>query len=157
MTKMKQIGQFKTYTVFLTSNKDRRFYCEMGKFFANRDIIKELEGPIYDSENYRWLVVKDDQNIIIAFASARFEKDNQVAWFNVAWVNPDHRRKGIYRHIFRVREGMCVAAGATILKGTALTHSRIVFDENGYTVTSQRGPRWTWFEKVIQDKKGTNK
>ncbi len=147
---MKLYAEFKTYKIFLATNKDRHFFCQMGRFFASREIIRELEGPMFDAEGYHWLLAKDGLEII-GFSSCR-DAGNGVWWFNQTWVHPEHRRKGIYRKLFQLKEIFCTDAGATVLKGTALTHSKALFEENDWTVTSTRGPRWTWFEKRLEGK-----
>lgn len=147
---MKLYATYKKYKIFLASNKDRHFYCQMGRFFSSYEIIKELEGPIYDADNYRWLLAKDGLDIV-AFSSCR-DAGNGVWWFNQTWVHPDHRRKGLYRKLFNLKSTFCKAEGASVLKGTALTHSKTLFEESGWTVTSTRGPRWTWYEKRLEEK-----
>ena len=145
---MKLYGTHRKYKIFLASNKDRHFYCQMGRFFSNYEIIKELEGPIYDADSYQWLLAKDGLEII-AFSSCR-DAGNGTWWFNQTWVNPEHRHKGIYRKLFQLKTILCIENGAKVLKGTALTDSKALFEENGWTVTSIRGPRWTWFEKIVE-------
>lgn len=149
---MKFYAEHKGYKVFLASSKaDRHFYCQMGRFFADKAVIKELEGPMFDDETHQWLLVKDGLEII-AFSSCR-DAGNGIWWFNQTWVAPEYRRQGIYRKLFQLKEGLCKNAGAKMLKGTALTHSKALFEQSGWTVTSTRGPRWTWFEKRIEGEK----
>lgn len=148
---MKIYGKHRNYKIFLASSKaDRHFYCQMGRFFSSKEVIKELEGPICDSEGHYWLLVKSGIEIV-GFASCR-DAGNGLWWYCDAWIHPEHRRNGLYRKLFTLREAFCVEQGALVLKGTALPHSRALFEESGYTVTSQRGPRWTWFEKRLEEK-----
>jgi GNAT superfamily N-acetyltransferase len=148
---MKTIGTHRKYEILLTDNSDHGFYCSMGKFFSSKEIIKELEGPIFDADNYRWLVVKLNAEIV-AFSSCR-DAGGGVWWFNQTWVHPSHRRKGIYRKLFKLKTAYCLEQGATVLKGMANLLSKPLFDVSGWTETSKRGPRWTWYEKKVNGAK----
>ncbi len=148
---MKLYAEHRKLKIFLTDSKsDRKFYCLLGRFFCSPAIIKELEGPIFDGPNYKWLVARDGLEIV-AFSSCR-DAGKGVWWFNQTWVDPRYRRQGLYRRLFQLKEDLCRGQGATVLKGTALTISRGLFEERGWTVTSTRGPRWTWFEKRLEEK-----
>lgn len=147
---MKLYATHENLKIFLTDNKDRRFYCYLGPFFCNPAVIKELEGPVYDGPDYKWLVARDGLKIV-AFSSCR-NAGKGIWWFNQTWVDPQYRRRGIYRHLFALKESLCAQSGASVLKGTALTISKQLFEEHGWTVTSHRGPRWTWYKKNLEKK-----
>ena len=147
---MRQLELFGEYQIMLATQRDRGFYNLMGPFFSSAAVVKELEGPIFDSPAHHWLIVKHGGRVV-AFSSWRTEK-NGVTWFNQTWVAPEHRRRGIYRRLFEIKQNLAIESGAQVLKGTALTHSRALFDQHGWSVTSARGPRWTWFEKRLEAK-----
>lgn len=41
------------------TNTDKRFYLTLGPFLANRDVVKQVGGPIWDDDTKTWLVAVD--------------------------------------------------------------------------------------------------
>jgi GNAT superfamily N-acetyltransferase len=144
---MKRVGDHAGFSIWLATSRDRGFYALVGPLAMRRDVVKELEGAVLDGPGHAWLVARDGERVV-AFSSWR-DTGRGVAWFNQTWVDPEYRRRGIYRALFGLKERLAVEAGAAVLKGTALAHSKGVFEERGWVVTSTRGPRWTWYEKRL--------
>lgn len=150
---MNKIGNYKQYDIYSAcSAQDHSIYCEIGPYATNRAIIKELEGPIYDDSNYIWLVVKDKEKTI-AISSIDFSRiEKGIAAFGLTYVNSGYRRLGIYRHLFSLKQKTCRDKGAKSIRGLANPLSAILFDQNGFCVTSERG-KWKHYEKEIHDVK----
>jgi len=144
---MKLIGTYQRFNILHATEHNRHFYGDMGRFFCNKAIIKELEGPIYDDKEYQWVLAKEG-NTVIAFASWHSERYPIIA-FGVIWVDPQCRRQGIAKELFRLRTQLCITQGATVLRANANLTSRGMHEADAWTCTSQRGPRWAWFEKRI--------
>lgn len=146
---MKRIGNFKQYAVLSGSSaEDKSVYCELGPFAMNRQVIKELEGPIYDGDDYVWFVVKDQDRVIAISSIDLTRMDKSVAAFGLTYVDPSYRRQGIYRYLFSLKMDACVEKGAKTIKGLANPLSAILFEENKFQVTSERG-KWKHYEKDI--------
>lgn len=147
---MKHLETFNGYSIYQTNSRDNpHFWCEMGRFFADKQIRKELGGPLDDSADHIWLVVKDQTGEIVAFSSCRFNQDRSVAWFNETCVFPLHRRRGLFTRLFELKYRLCVAEGARVVKGLANALSRPMFEKHGWRVASVRGS-WTYYEKVVE-------
>lgn len=144
---MKLIGTYKRFTILHVTEHDRKFYGDMGRFFCNKTILDELEGPIYDDKDHEWLLVKDGLQVI-AFASWT-RKQHPTIVFGVLWVHPQYRRQGIARELFTHRTVLCQAQGATRLVALANHHSCNLHLTDGWRMTSQRGPRWARFVKNL--------
>lgn len=136
------------YTVYEDDGATHDFYCRMGRFFASKQVVKELEGPMYDDEHYVWLLAMQDDRIV-GFSSCRFdEMDKGIAHFGVTYILLEHRRKGLYRHLFRLKEALCFRHKPKFIRGIANPVSKVVFDERGWTATRQAG-KWTYYQKEI--------
>lgn len=144
---MKMIGAYLRYNILYTTNKDRHFYSDMGRFFCDRAVIKELEGPIYDDNHHHWLLMKDGTKVV-GFASWSTEK-HPVVNFGVIWTDSKYRQKGVAKELFRLRMEMCQEQGATTLKALANLTSRKMHLAHGWRMVTQRGKRWATFEKHI--------
>lgn len=144
---MKLLGTYQRYNLLYATPKDKYFYGDMGRFFCNKAIIQELEGPIYSDEFHRWLLVKDG-NRVIGFASWTTEK-HPVIQFGVIWVEPKYRRQGIARELFAWRSKLCQEQGATTFRALANLTSRHLHLADGWQLKTTRGARWATFEKQL--------
>lgn len=142
-------GTFKNYKILSgSSDTDKSVYCEVGPFAMNRQVVKELEGPIYDGAGYTWLIVKDGDKVIAISSLDLSRLDKGNASFGLTYVVPEYRRQGIYRHLFAMKLALCRERGAKTVKGLANPLSAILFEENKFDVTSERG-KWKHYEKEI--------
>lgn len=142
---MIQIDTHNEYEIYQTSRADERFFCEMGRFFCDRQIIKELEGPIFDDDSYTWLVAKLD-GIIVGFSGYRI--DGKGGHFALTYVMPEHRRKGLYRKMFGIKYRLCASRDVQSVDGVANPLSKAVFDEAGWQVSRVAG-KWTHYRKEV--------
>lgn len=145
---MIEVSEFNGFAIYEDDGASGDFYCRMGRFFASKQVIKELEGPMYDDIHHVWLLaIKDGE--IAGFGAVRFDgMSSGVANLTVVYILPAHRRKGLYRHLFTLREQMCVRRGAKVIRGLANPLSKPVFEQNGYQVTRLAG-KWTHFQKEV--------
>lgn len=147
---MIRVSSLGKYEIYEDDGATHDFYCRMGRYFANKQIIKELEGPMFDDEYHVWLLAML-KGEIIGFSSCRFDELNKgIANFALTYVFPDHRRKGLYRCMFGIKEQMCINHGAKLIKGLANPLSKAVFDDSGWTATRQAG-KWTYYQKEVNN------
>lgn len=145
---MIQVSEHKGYVIYEDDGASSDFYCRMGRFFANKQIIKELEGPMFDDQYHVWLLAMQG-DAIVGFSSCRFDEMNKgVAHFALTYVMPDHRRKGLYRCMFSIKQQMCINHNAKFIRGIANPLSKAVFDESGWTAIRQAG-KWKHFQKEV--------
>lgn len=145
---MIQITEHNDYTIFEDDGATHDFYCRMGRFFASKQVVKELEGPMFDDEHYVWLLAMKDGKIA-GFSSCRLDELNKgIAHFGVTYVLPDHRRKGLYRHMFELKEQLCIKHNPAFLRGLANPLSKKVFEDRGWATTRLAG-KWTYYQKEI--------
>lgn len=144
MEKLKQFGKYRIVRV----DQDDVFWIGMGPFFTNRQVVKELEGPMYTDEHYAWILVYDNDAKIVGFTSLNAGRlDKGLIECTAAYVIEAHRRKGLYRELFRQRETLGFLLGATELRCVANPLSRNVFLAEGWEVMRMAG-KWTHFRKV---------
>ncbi len=145
---MKHLEKYKNYNIYLDSRViSDDFYCRMGRLFADRDIRRELEGPLDDSDQHTWLIVMYDDEIV-AISSYQYDPNKRIATFNETYVFPNHRNCGLFARLFDLKYRHCVEAGARLAKGMANEKSSGLFEQHDWTIASQRG-KWTRFEKVV--------
>ncbi len=146
---MIQVSEHNGYTIFEDDGATPDFYCRVGRFFASKQVVKELEGPMFDDEHYVWLLaIKDGK--IAGFSSCRFDEIGKgIAYFGVTYILPEHRRKGLYRHMFQLKERLCIKHKAKVVRGIANPTSKKVFDDCGWTVQRQAG-KWTYYQKEVK-------
>ena len=142
---MKQVAEHGDYEIYQTSSLESDFYCIMGRYFADKQIVKELEGPMFNDDSYVWLIAMLD-NEIVGFSSCRF--DDKGAHFGVTYIMPEHRRKGLYRALFMLKQQLCITRDAHTLYGLANPISKALFDANEWIATRQAG-KWTHYKKEV--------
>lgn len=145
---MKNLNTPKGYQITTLAGGTRDFYCRMGRFFADRQIVKELEGPMFDDASYTWFIAtKGDE--IVAFSSMRIDEDKQTANFGITYVMPDHRRKGLYAHLFALKLHACQNRGVREVRGLANPASCAVFARHGFAVARTAG-KWTHYSLALE-------
>lgn len=103
---------------------------------------------MFDDESYVWLLAMKDSKIA-GFSSCRFDELSKgIAHFGVTYILPEYRRKGLYRHLFDLKEQLCVKHKPQFLRGIANPASKKVFDDHGWSVIRRAG-KWTHYQKEI--------
>lgn len=69
--------------------QDKHFYSFMGKYFASREIAKELDNQIYNEENTTWFVHMDNEEEVRGFVSMERKKDH--VYLDNFYVLKEHR------------------------------------------------------------------
>lgn len=69
----------------------------MGKFFADRSVIKEMDCQFYNENNMIWFVDFDKEGNVVGFASIQKKKDK--SYLDNFYVIPSHRGQGIGRQL----------------------------------------------------------
>lgn len=145
---MKHLEKFGDYDIYQDSRVDSEdFYCRMGRFFADKDIRKALEGPLDDSDQHVWLIAMLDGQIV-AISSLQFDPAKSTGIFNETFVYPAHREKGLFARLFDIKYQICVELGAKVVKGLANGKSSGMFELRQWDVTTRRG-KWTGFQKKV--------
>lgn len=69
------------------------FYFLMGKFFADRKIIKEMDAQIYNDNDMKWYLDFNKEGQVIGFISIQKQKKNH--YIDNFYVIPEYRNQGI--------------------------------------------------------------
>lgn len=147
---MKHIETFGDYDIYQDSRVESDdFYCRMGRFFADSDIRKALEGPLDDSDQHTWLIAITGGEIV-AISSYQYNPATRLAVFNETYVFPVHRERGLFGRLFDLKYQLCIEAGAKLIRGLANGRSSGLFEDCGWEMVSQRG-KWKRFKKVVLD------
>ena len=72
--------------------QDEEFYSKMGKFFANKNISKEMDGQLYNGDKSTWGIYEED-GLIKGFISLQHGKKVDV--LDNFYVLPEYRNKKI--------------------------------------------------------------
>lgn len=75
-------------------DQNKEFYAEMGKFFADRGIIKELDCQLYNDKNTTWYIsVNENYQEIDGFIS--IQDKGKYNYIDNFYVVSKYRNKGI--------------------------------------------------------------
>ena len=141
------MGQY----TFVYVDKDAEFWRTMGPLFTSKQIIKDLEGPMFDDDTYHWIIVYDDNYKIAGFTSLTTARiDKGIIECTAAYVLPEHRHNGVYRELFKQRALLGFELGAVELRGVANPTSKKVFEDAGWKATRTAG-KWTHFRKATHN------
>lgn len=140
------------YRIYLDSSAEsgNTFYCRMGRFFADRQIAKELAEPLYDSPASLWLMATDAAGNICAFGcldTERMEKKGEAV-MTFGYVLPAHRGHGLHTALFEQRLRLAADIGARTVYGVANGRSHKTFERHGFTVVRVNG-QYTYFRKEL--------
>lgn len=149
---MKLYATHGEYRVYLDSSTEsgNTFYCRMGRFFADREVAKELAEPLYDSATSLWLMACDAAGDICAFGclDTRDMARKGEALVTYGWVAPDHRGAGLHTALFEARLRLAGELGAITVFGVANGRSHKTFERHGFHVVRVNG-QYTYFRKEL--------
>lgn len=143
------------YRIVRDSSREsgKAFYARVGHLFVDKEIRKEMGGPLDSNDDYIWLLVMDEGDVIIAFAclnTERLENKGEV-WFDNAYVFPAYRQHGLHARLFDLRMQIVkILSGVRCLKGLARPVARMAFEARGFDVLSERG-QYRVYQKVYND------
>lgn len=139
------------YNIMLDSSSEsgNAFYCRMGRFFADRQIAKDLGEPMYDSDTSYWVLVYKG-NEICGFGCLETEKLNKTgeAVITYGYVLPEHRKQGLHAALFEARLRLAAELGAQSVRGVANSSSRRLFEANGFENTRET-KNYVFFSKEL--------
>lgn len=123
-----------TYEI-LTHN-DNNFWYRMGKFFASKQIHKELDVPLLSDDNYYWFVCVFN-NDIVGFAALEIKTNYGI--LKHAYVLSGFRKQGIYSHLLKMRVNKAKQLKLSYIKTTAAPTTAKAFNNLGFIQTSING------------------
>ncbi len=149
---MKLYATHGDYRIFLDSSavSGNTFYCRMGRYFASREVAKELAEPLFDSPDAHWLIACAAAGDICAFAcldASKLASKGEVV-MTYAYVFPEQRRQGLHHALFTARLQLAGELGAKVVKGVANGNSRRTFLEYGFEKVRDNG-QYTYFRKEL--------
>lgn len=127
-------------------SQDKEFYSEMGAFFADKDIAKELDGQMYNTKDATWIYCKFNDEIYGFISLMHGTKYDLLDNF---YVLKQHRSRGIGTDMLNnilkyARKDVKLITGNPI--------AIKMYEHVGFKVESQRG-RFYKMKKEI-DKHG---
>lgn len=143
------------HRIFQDSSREsgKAFYARVGHLFIDKEIRKDMGGPLDSNDDYIWLLVMDEGDSIIAFAcldTGKLASRGEV-WFDNAYVFPDYRQHGLHAKLFDLRMQLVkTLPGAHLLKGLARPTARMAFEMRGFDVVSERG-QYRVYQKVYDE------
>lgn len=127
------------------------FYARVGHLFVDKNIRKEMGGPLNSSDAWIWFLAMDVNDTIVAFACLNCEQiEKGIIWFDNAYVFPDYRQLGLHAKLTDIRMQEAARLGAKILKGLARPTAYISFEARGFAVVRQNGMYRT-YQKVLNE------
>lgn len=142
------------YRIFQDSSREsgKAFYARVGHLFVDKEIRKEMGGPLDSNDEWIWLLVLDPADAIVAFACLNCERlaTKREVWFDNAYVKPDHRQHGLHAMLTDLRMDLARSVGAQVLKGLARPTAYISFEARGFEVVRQNG-QYRTYQKVLSD------
>lgn len=145
------IAEHKHYKVYRDSSTESgaEFYARMGKWFSSREIIKEMDGPIYDDSAHVWLLAYAGNELVgFACIDTTHLPARKTVELTYAYVFPVHRGKGLHSLLFDLRMTLAYEMGANTIKGLGNGKSNSKFLEHGFEIVRKNG-RFTHFKKEI--------
>ena len=119
------------------TNKSIDFYKYMGKYLANRTIVKELGMPVWDDDNKNW-VLAFEKGECVAFSSYVIERNKAV--LKSSWVSPVYRGKRIYAQMLEIRLSIILKIQhIKIVESTATEMSKGSHIRNGFEIVRMKG------------------
>lgn len=106
---------------FLPNEQDNRFYGIMGKYFADKKIIKEMDNQLYNTENTVWVINMDKTSNDIR-GCISITDNNKYLFIDNFYVLEKYRNDGVGRTL--LKEVLKVNEGQTI---KLITRNEIAF------------------------------
>ncbi len=126
-----------------TNSSETIFYFLMGKFFADRKIIKEMDCQIYNENNMDWFLYFNKEGEVIGFLSLEPKKD--YLYLDNFYVVEKERGNGIGRKLIE----HCLNEVNKTIKLISRNENAIkIFENNGFKKTRKNG-RYYKMEKLI--------
>lgn len=120
------------FHIITLTHDDERFYHLMGPFLAQRAIVHEIGGALWDDVGKRWFIAQTSDGAVVGFAAVMRH------WFCHAYVLPAWRNQGIYQALYEAR--MAAIRGLSEpLHVVANGNSASFYQRRGWHTVRQRG------------------
>ena len=123
---------------------DADLWCWLGAFATDREVLRELGGPIYSTEGSVWFVAEDDAGEVVGWASLRVS--GETLWYDYGYVVPAKRGKGIFGRIARVRDRHARRIEAQRQRIVVRADRWKHYAQRGWKIMSRRGS-WVHAER----------
>lgn len=114
----------------------RELWCTLGQFFCDRDVIREMAGPLYSGDGVTWFVARDGRRVV-GFCSLR--ETRNAYWYDYLYTVPDRRGEGIASVLAAARERHVAALEARPIMVACPAKRWHHYETRGWTVRSRRG------------------
>lgn len=129
-----------------SASRGRKFWADMGPFFASRALAKELGGELYDDEGMMWIIARCE-GVVVGWAACKARGDR--GYLEWSWVHPEHRRQGLWRRLHRARvqhlKGLQVTSFKTSTRDVNMVKALMA---EGLKKVGMRGS-WAQLEQVL--------
>lgn len=110
------------------------FFTMMGKYFADRNIIKEMDNQLYSNENMTWLVKYESITDVIGFCS--IENKGKYYYFDNFYIIPKYRGKGygaeiLHKMLLNIDKSVKLITRNEIAKNMYLKEGFKIMGKNG--------------------------
>lgn len=81
---------------------DPQMFLFAGPFLCDREVIKELAGPVYSAPGVQWFFAVEGDRDVLGFCTVRDAPD--AYWFDYAYVVPERRGEGVFTALADARD-----------------------------------------------------
>jgi hypothetical protein len=109
----------------------------LGPFLCNREVHKELSGPICSAPGVTWFIEVEGDGVVIGFCSLR--ETDSAYWFDYGYVVPGRRKKGVFARLAKAREKYIAKLPERPVKIVVPERRWKHYKSRGWSVQTQRG------------------
>lgn len=124
------------------TEKEYNFFFLMGKFFASRKFIKEMDCQLYSNEDMLWYIYFNKEAKICGFAS--LEDNEKYSMLDNFLVLEEYRNKGIGKEILDHIVNDVMEKDIRLISRNPIAIK--MFKERGFEITGHNGR----YEKMIK-------
>lgn len=134
------------YEITVETSDTKGFWTSMGPFFASRALAKELGGSLFNDEGMLWVIARSHGHVVGWAACIAKDEKGLLEW---SWVHADHRRKGLWRRLHKVRVKHLKASGVTVIRTSTREKDMVkALESEGLKKIGSRGS-WVQMEQVL--------
>lgn len=108
----------------------------VGAFLCSREVLKELDGPIYSSEAVTWLVAVEDR-MAVAFLTLR--DTPATYWRDYAYTVPSRRSQGVHNQLAAACDAYLATLSPKPLRVLCRQRRWPHYAARGFVIEKQRG------------------
>jgi GNAT superfamily N-acetyltransferase len=133
-------------SVETSAGRGRKFWADMGPFFASRALAKELGGELYDDASMAWAIARLE-GAVVGWAACRVR--GEKGYLEWSWVHADHRQRGLWRRLHKARVQHMKELQVTSFKTSTRDEAMVrALEAEGLKKIGMRGC-WTQMERVL--------